>query len=256
MDRGQLVCLFGREHHKQYAGVYGKWRAWAKRQGWATEFLDKSLPAEENENKLLSFLGYLLGASPATLKQAVFAIKDGHKRSGQGDPTEKMFRLWMLLGGPGQKEKFDAIMIEAAVLMAWFFMLRAKEYCESNGIDYGMILRGTDLKFLDGPDHGDQLGVTRQFRKTKTDQEAYGTCKTMYESDISGICVVTALLEYRSIAPQRFDKGSESEALQPLFRWSGGQMLKRTQVQDLLQRAARGIGLPPERFRSHSLRIG
>ncbi|CAE7256585.1 unnamed protein product [Symbiodinium microadriaticum] len=272
---------------KQYAGVYGKWRAWAKRQGWATEFLDKSLPAEENENKLLGFLGYLgwLGASPATLKQAVFAIKDGHKRGGQGDPTEKMFRLWMLLGALDKRtpkaprrlgvtpemirwitstfavkpetaaqEKFDAVMVKAAVLMAWFFMLRAKEYCESNGIDYGMILRGADLKFLEDSEQGDQKGVTMQFRKTKTDQEAYGTCKTMYESGIPGICVVSALLEYRSIAPQRFDQGSE--ALQPLFRWSGGQMLKRTQVQDLLQRAARGIGLPPERFRSHSLRIG
>ena len=24
---------------------------------------------------------------------------------------------------------------------AWFFMLRAQEYCESNGVDYAMILR-------------------------------------------------------------------------------------------------------------------
>ena len=33
-------------------------------------------------------------------------------------------------------------------------------------------------------------------------------------------------------------------------------MLRRTQVQHLLQRAAVGVGLPPERFMSHSLRIG
>ena len=87
---------------KQYAGVYGKWKAGARRQGWATEFLDKSMATEENENKLLGFLGYLgwLGASPATLKQAGGVcdqgrtqatwpcswapLTNGHKRSHEG----------------------------------------------------------------------------------------------------------------------------------------------------------------------------
>ena len=119
-----------------------------------------------SSSKLLGFLGYLgwQGCSVATLKQAAFAIKDGHKRGGQGDPTEKMHRLWMLLGAlekrspkkprrlgvtPGMlqwgaevmgphlaataEERFDATMIIAALSTAWFFMLRAKEYCESNG---------------------------------------------------------------------------------------------------------------------------
>ena len=44
--------------------------------------------------------------------------------------------------------------------------------------------------------------------------------------------------------------------MKPLFRWSAGQSLKRTEVQSFLQQAARGVGLPPERFMSHSLRIG
>ena len=85
---------------KQYAGVNGKWRAWAKRQGWPTEYLRKAERTEENEEKLLGFLGYLgwLGVSMATIKQAVFAIKDGHKRHGHDDRAEKMYRLWMLVG--------------------------------------------------------------------------------------------------------------------------------------------------------------
>ena len=41
-------------------------------------FLDRSVTAEGNEDKPLS--------------------KDGHKRGGQGDATEKMLQLWMLLG--------------------------------------------------------------------------------------------------------------------------------------------------------------
>ena len=239
---------------------------------------------EVNEDKLLGFLGYLgwLGASVATLKQAVFAVKDGHKRNGQGDPTERMFRLRMLLGalekrapkkprrlgvtpsmmkwvrenigpqpGATAEENFDALMVIAALNTAWFFMLRAKEYCDSNGVDFAMVLRGADLKF---EGEGEDLCVTLQFRKTKTDQEAFGTCKTMYLSGVQGLCVVRALLDFRAVAPQRFGQGAE--ALNPLFRWGGGQMLRRTQVQALLQRAAVGVGLPPDRFMSHSLRIG
>ncbi|CAE7936392.1 unnamed protein product, partial [Symbiodinium necroappetens] len=255
---------------KQYEGVYHKWRTWAARQGWATEFLDKSEATEANEDKLLGFLGYLgwLGSSVATLKQAVFAIKDGHKRGGQGDPLEKMFRLWLgvtpemmkwiarsLDPGPeaSAEEVFDAAMMVAAMMTAWFFMLRAKEYCESNGVDYAMVLRGADLK-IEVDAEGQVCSVTLQFRKTKTDQEAFGTCKTMYTSNVEDLCVVRALEAFRRVAPQRF--GAGSEALKPLFRCANGQMLKRTQVQNLLQRAAAATGLPPDRFMSHSLRIG
>ena len=264
---------------KQYEGVYHKWRTWAIRQGWATEFLDNSETTEANEDKLLGFLGYLgwLGASVATLKQAVFAIKDGHKRGGQGD---KMFRLWMLLGAlekrapkrarrlgvtpemmkwiarnlwPGPdataEEVFDAAMMVAAMATAWFFMLRA----ESNGVDYAMVLHGVDLKIeLDA--NGVLCSVTLQFRKTKTDQEAFGTCLTMYASGVEDLCVVRALHAFRRVAPQRF--GAGSEALKPLFRWASGQMLKRTQVQSLRRWAAVATGLPPDRLMSHSLRIG
>ena len=233
---------------KQYAGVYGKWRAWARRQGWHSEFLDKGFPAEDNEEKLLGFLGYLgwLGASAATIKQAVFAVKDGHKRFGKGDPTERMWRLWMLLSAWEKRAtkqarrlgvtpemlkwvktflcvcrgegcaRLDSAMLNAAVTTAWFFMLRAKEYCSSGGVDYGMITRGCDIKFILDATGQQVIGVTLQFRKTKTDQEAFGSCKTMYRSGVEDLCVVSALLQLQVIAPQRFNNGSA--ALQPLFR--------------------------------------
>ena len=61
-------------------------------------------------------------------------------------------------------------MLWCALNVAWFFMLRAKEYCDSNGIDFAMILRGVDLKFVTIGEGNDQIiGVTLQFRKTKTD---------------------------------------------------------------------------------------
>ena len=105
-DSAQNVVTTARfSHHadsttKQYAGIYGKWRAWSRRQRWHTEYLDKSRRVGDNEDKILSFLGYLrwLRRTVATIKQAVFALKDAHKRAGKGDPTEGMYRLWMLLG--------------------------------------------------------------------------------------------------------------------------------------------------------------
>ena len=68
------------------------------------------------------------------------------------------------------------------------------------------------------------------------------------------VCVVEALCLLRLWAPRRFDGGAE--AGQPLFRWRSGKPVKREDLQEILQRAAAAVGLPRERFKSHSLRIG
>lgn len=65
--------------------------------------------------------------------------------------------------------------------------------------------------------------------------------------------MVTALEEYKKLVPGRF-KGAEEHL--PLFRWASGVTLKRLEVQNMLQKAARAVGLPADRFQSHSLRIG
>ena len=65
---------------KQYSGVYGKWKAWARWQIWDTS----------TRRRGLRYLGWL----GATIKQAIFAVKDAHKRCGHGDPTEHMYGLW------------------------------------------------------------------------------------------------------------------------------------------------------------------
>ena len=278
---------------KAYQGSWTKWRTWARRQGWISEYLNYKDDPVENENKVLAFVGYMgwLGASAATLKQAIFAIKDAHKRAGCGDPTEKMHRLWMLVNALERKavrkprrlgvtpqmlewlgsvlvEPFpensvdaayaDSVMVMASMVTAWFFMLRAKEYCDSNGVDYDMVLRGTDLRFTtDGKvEPGKEPNeITMQFRKTKSDQLAFGESKTLKATGRRHLCPVEALVRMRRKWPTRFQKG-HSDSLKPLFRWASGQALRRTEVQSFLQQAARGVGLPPERFMSHSLRIG
>ena len=84
---------------KAYVSSWAKWKAWARRQGWTSPFLDRGEEEVAKENKILHFLGYLgwLGASPATLRQALFAIKDAHKKAGAGDPTSNMHRVWILV---------------------------------------------------------------------------------------------------------------------------------------------------------------
>ena len=274
---------------KAYATAWGKWCDWSRRQGWLTPYLDHKGDPIHNENKVLGYLGYLgwLGTSVATMKQAVFAIKDAHKRAGHGDTTVKMHRLWIVLNSLEKNSvkrprrlgvtvqmlkwlgkqmasgaetvgelKVDCRMVHAAVVTAWFFMLRAREFSDSSGVDQEMIVRGQDISLTTRgrPDENDPQEATLQFRKTKADQEAFGTCKTMLKTEVEFVCVVTALHRLREVAPRRFGQGPESHM--PLFRWASGPVIKRLEVQNLLQRAARALGLPAERFQSHSLRIG
>ena len=274
---------------KAYAGAWSKWCIWTERQQWPSHYLNPKEDKLENENKILAFLGYLgwLNFSSASLKQAVFAIKDAHKRAGAGDPTEGQFRLWVLMNGLDRRAarkprrlgvtpamlqwvgrqfagsmnlrgegRVDGVMVQAALLTAWFFMMRASEFCDSNGVNVDQVLRGLDVKLSkeDEPvEVGLATGVTVQFRKTKADQEAFGSCKTMARTGVTYLCPVEALDAYRKVCPGRFQG---AEAHKPLFRWGNGTMLKRVEVQFLLQRAATAVGLPPERFLSHSLRIG
>ena len=96
-----------------------------------------------------------------------------------------------------------------------------------------------------------------QFRKTKADQQAFGCVRTHYQLDDEGgqrVCVVGALRMLRAWRPERF--GGGPEAHKPLFRWASGRVVTREKLQDLLQQAAAAVGLPPGRFKSHSLRIG
>ena len=78
--------------------------------------------------------------------------------------------------------KVDAMMVQAALLTAWFFMMRASEFCDSSGLNVEGVLRGVDVKLTkDGEpaEFGCADEVTVQFRKTKADQEAFGSCKAM-----------------------------------------------------------------------------
>ena len=277
---------------RAYAGGWEKWKAWARRQQWLSEYLSPKEDPIERENKLLAFIGYLgwLGASVNTIRLNIFAIKTAHKRAGAGDITEGMHRVWILLAGLDRRTTrkpkrlgvtpemlqwlgeeligkienrrqaaayADAVMVIAAMATAWFYMLRAKEFADSNGIDQDMIIRGCDLRFAsDGRSATNEVQeVTLRFRKTKTDQLSFGDAKTLQSTGKRFLCPVEALVRMRKVWPLRFLAGHQ-ESQRPLFRWSAGSVIKRLEIQHLLQKAAEGVGLPPDRFLSHSLRIG
>eukprot|EP00435_Cladocopium_sp_Y103_P066762 s1381_g29.t1 len=286
--------LAGDKSQKAYDSAWQKWCAWARRQEWSDEFLNRHEDPVEQENKVLAYVGYLgwLGASPNTIRQHLFAIKAAHKKTGRGDPTEKMYRIWILVNALDRKTTSrrprrlgvtpemlewlgtqlidplenemgnttwaDSTMIMAALQLAWFYMLRAKEFADSNGVDEEMIVRGCDIRLSHLGRRalpGEATEISLQFRKTKVDQLAFGTTKMLEATGRRHLCPVEAMERMRRSWPLRFEEG-HSEHRKPLFRWASGRVLKRIEVQHLLQRAATAVGLPPGRFLSHSLRIG
>ena len=272
-----------------YQKAWDHWCWWAKQHGWATPYLWGETRAEkvEDEVKMLSFAGFLawLGHSPGTVRQHVFALQAAHKRGGAGDPLREAPRVLMLLEalrrdnpprprklgvtpemlswassaldyeGGGWEAETNRLVLLSAILFGFFFMTRASEYLA--GPDPDKTLRGLDVDLRSEGNHTPQR-VDIQFRKTKTDQAAFGCVRTHYRIKAGegpvALCIVRALARVRARLPRRFGLGSE--AALPLFRFVGGRQVRREDVQEVLERAALATGLPPSRFRSHSLRIG
>ena len=88
---------------------------------------------------------------------------------------------------------------------------------------------------------------------SKAEQEGFGWSKSHFRSHDT-LCPVMALWEYAEHFPERFH--GDPEAHLPITRWSNGSWVRREQVQKLLRAAAVAVGLPAERFMSHSLRVG
>ena len=250
-----------------------------------------------DEDRVLAYLGFLgwLGKSGSAVKGALIAVQGGHRRAAVGDPIKDMERVRLLCDRLVQEttlrprrlgvtppmlawlrrhldpryrprrsappEGGDRAMLWAALMMAWFFLLRAREYSNAGKVDLEQIMRGRDVSLKAAgvecrPGEADQVDL--QFRKSKADQEAFGATRTHFANyvprDGVRLCPVEALEILRSWHPERFHPGEEAAA--PLFRWNSGAVLHRTQVQTQLQLAAGACNLPAGRFMTHSLRIG
>ena len=156
------------------------------------------------------------------------------------------------------KRDKDRLVLRAAVLFGFYFRCRASEYLCSGRPDYDKVARGLDMALRWSQQRRERWPerLDVQFRKTKTDQLAFGCARTHYRVDGAGqaICVVRAMRELRRAFPEHFDGGGE--AWRPVFRWAAAGLVRREEIQKILEAAAEAVGLPRSRFRSHSLRIG
>ena len=154
------------------------------------------------------------------------------------------------VGGPVSAERRERLINDAVLWMtlclAFFFCLRASEYCSTGKVDLKRILRGVDVRL-------EAEKVVVQFRLQKSDQRAFGMNRAQYSSG-QRLCVVAAVQAVQRLLPERFGQGREAQLA--LCRWADGTCVTRDDVQAALQRAAEAKGLPASRFKTHSLRIG
>ena len=92
--------------------------------------------------------------------------------------------------------------------------------------------------------------MVQELRRTRRAQARLGTTTA---NDPDGICPVWAAECYNRWFPGRLT-GKQTHL--PVARWADGTPITRERIQSLLQQAAALEGYPPDKFKSHSLRIG
>ena len=236
-----------------------------------------------DEEELLLFIVHLavtLTKAVSTIKQRLFGIKYQHVAIGAGDPLAGKPRVWLALRGLARRDgarprklpttarmmlgiraKYDPernadhAAIWFALAVAWFYLMRVGEYAWSNGWDHDKVLCGADVagRLAGAPSsnlsEADELIVW--FKASKVDQLKAGEARNHYRTGTQ-LCPVAAAANLQRHFPERFTVDRHL----PLCRWQNGNPIKREQLQEVLEQAAREEGLPPEQMRTHSLRIG
>ena len=243
-----------------------------------------------NEEALLSFvvvLARVLFRTEGTIKQKLFAVRYAHLVVGFPDPLLHRARLWSTLAGlrrwqgPGGRKRpvtprmllwlrdflvdrsglgaADIAVVWCAIMIAFFFMLRASEYLVQPGRTWSLerVIRGMDLAGRDAENapctsFRDAVEVTLHITSSKTDQYNVGNVRNQYSTG-AALCPVEAISALEAHFPHRL-KGSEKD--QPLFRWASGEPIRREEIQHYLTVAGLAAGLAAGEIGSHSLRIG
>ncbi|CAK0827211.1 unnamed protein product [Prorocentrum cordatum] len=265
------------------AGYEGGWRLWvAVRQA---QGLSPWLPGRDREERLADEEALINFAG--TIKQKLFAVRYAHLVAGYSDPLLHRGRLWSTLAGlkrwqgPETKRKKpvipamlewlrallqheaklpeeDAVVIWAAILTAFFFLLRASEYLLQDGRSWSFerVLHGEDVEPRKAgkrvPSFQDADEMVIYIKGSKTDQLNVGTVRNHYRAGTT-LCPIAAMERLQAHHPQRIE-GAEERL--PLFRWASGTPIRRAEMQHFLTVAGLAAGLSREEIGSHSLRIG
>ena len=237
-----------------------------------------------DEDVLLEWVvhqAHALGRTEGTIRTKLMAVRHHHLIAGYPDPLEIAPRLWLALGGikrmgakPNRKypvtlemlrwirrqldlDTIDGAATWAAIVTAFFFMLRASEYLADPGKPWrdSRVLFGRDVTpRLEGEAKKTFAGadeVVVFIRGSKTDQYNFGCCRNHYTTR-NELCPVRALEALERLTPERW--GEEGDL--PLFRKGDGAPITRQEVKGLLESAAIAAGIHPSHVGSHSLRIG
>ena len=123
----------------------------------------------------------------------------------------------------------DQVIIWAAIMVGFFFLLRASEFLVTIGRSWGntRTLKGSDVEARRDNKQVTNFHVAEEvviyLKGSKTDQYNQGTVRNQFRSG-DELCVVGALAEYQSMKPERFAGAEEN---QPLFRLEDGKPLRR-----------------------------
>ena len=234
---------------------------------------------EEQLLHYVAYLGWLQGCMASTVKSKLAAISWHHRQNGLPDPVADKARLKAavralkrLRGESKSKlavtptmlrrikasldfDKEEHIVLWAGLMLGFFFLMRASEYCAVNGVlDPSKGL--TCWKLMPDDDKGRlatafemALALTVLFESDKTDQNKIGCTRTAYATE-SDLCVVEAVKMLRRM------RGSNWHDDHPALMTNSGYVLTREVVSEALRAAAVDCGIPASSLASHSLRIG
>ena len=93
--------------------------------------------------------------------------------------------------------------------------------------------------------------ILLRFKSSKADQEGAGATRNHYRTN-ERLCPMEAVDPLQRHLGHRMAR----EPHEPLLQWEDNSPLTRDHIQAILERGAVAVDLPPDRFRSHSLRIG
>ena len=147
----------------------------------------------------------------------------------------------------------DAV-LWAGLMLAFFFLMRVGEYAFSGQWDMKKVPTPADLK---GQAAGQPVTDYRladeillRSKSSKADQEGAGATRNHYRTN-ERLCPVEAV----ELLQRHLGHRMARELHELLLRWEDNSPLARDHIQAILERGAVAVDLPPDRFRSHSLRI-
>lgn len=269
---------------RTYSPAWKHWCVFRKLQGKPSFMAGTS--AEEhkaNEDSMLVFLGIeggRMGRAYSTVKGAFSSIRFHHIVEGHGDPLVGKARFRMALsalrrvdGHAQRKHPTTTRMLRwladhldldsprgatlyAAVIVSFFFLMRASEYVAVDGHHYDdeKALKVMDVvPRKDGVDvdswtDADEIMIL--IKGSKTDRYNQGEWRLLKRGH-GRLCPLWAMANLHRVRPDLREKPGDF-----LFRHQGGKVIYRKDVQALLMEAAAATGIPPHLIGSHSQRHG